>query len=146
MESDDVGCHAAALCAQAVEKAIKGYLLLNSVTPALNHRPDRYLPALLNGSLLRHKEHRGRVSKLFDARAKHAVQTLLKLTPGGAGTRTDLPNTEYPWTEGRHWKHYPAGAAEFARDARLAEWLRVARQVQQTLHKLWSAVDRGPGR
>ena len=72
MQPGDVGCHLAALCAQAIEKSLKGYMLLNGATPTMNHRPDKYLPILLmrDEPLLRYKEHHGHLSKLFDPQTK----------------------------------------------------------------------------
>jgi hypothetical protein len=73
MRADDVGCHVAAMCAQAVEKSIKGYVILNRGTPKLSHRADKYLPLLLGRSpLLRCKDHHSTLSTLFDS-LPHAV-------------------------------------------------------------------------
>jgi hypothetical protein len=47
MRPTDVACHVTALCAQTVEKALKGYLILNRRVARLDHRPDRYLRLLL---------------------------------------------------------------------------------------------------
>jgi hypothetical protein len=97
MQEGDVGCHVAALCAQAIEKSLKGYMVLNGATPAMNHRPDKYLSSLLtkDDPLLRHKGHHGHLSRLFDVATKAAVCRLFDLTPGGLGNRVDAANTEY---------------------------------------------------
>lgn len=145
MLAADVGCHVAALCAQAVEKSIKGYVILNGATPKLGHRPDKYLPMLLtkNDPLLRHRDHHRHLSKLFDPSTTAAVGDLLDLTPGGLGSRTDVPNTEYPWKVAGSWKHVPARAPEFGDSTALAQWLKLARRVHDSLKKLVVAAGRG---
>ncbi len=143
MTSDDIGCHLAAMCAQALEKSLKGYMFLNGATPALDHRPDGYLEELLkNRPLLHHKDHYGKLSALFDAPTKGTLRQLLELTPGGLGNRTDVPNTEYPWTDGAGQHNVPVGAPCFADPKTANDWLLVARRVTDTLHKLMIAVDR----
>lgn len=59
LKKNDVGCHSAAMCAQTIEKSIKGYMILNRVEPKLDHRPDKYLPDLLTkgNPLLRYRDH-----------------------------------------------------------------------------------------
>ena len=144
MQVEDIGCHVAALCSQAIEKSLKGYLLLNGVTPAMNHRPDKYLPNLLtkDDPLLRHREHHAYLSRLFDTGTKAVVKLLFDLTPGGLGSRTDVQNTEYPWTESGEWRHTPFGAAVFRDGKTLKEWVDTAQRVRNTLAKLWISVDR----
>jgi hypothetical protein len=146
MLAGDKGCHVAAMCAQAVEKSLKGYLLLNGAEPAMDHRPDGYVAALLQGDpLLNLRNHRGTLSKLFDARTKEAVTKLLDLTPGGLGARTDTANTEYPWKDGGRWRFAPAEAALLADAATIRTWLDAAKRVSGTLYKLWIGLDRAPG-
>lgn len=144
MISDDVGCHVAAMCAQAIEKSIKGYVIINGATPSLDHRPDKYLPLLLTKGdpLLRHKDHHAHLSKLFDTDTRHAVKALLELTPGGQGRRTDVPNTEYPWQIAGAWTKAPAGSTQFGDDS-VAELLKLAQRIQNTLHRLGIAASRG---
>ncbi len=143
MDPDDVGCHVAAMCAQVIEKSLKAYLFLNAATPALDHRPDGYLVALLRGEmLLRYKDHRAALSKLFDPATKSTVAKLLDLTPGGLGNRVDVPNTEYPWIDAIRGRLPPHGAAEFSNAAEIAAWLATAKRVSDGLRKLWIAVDR----
>ncbi|MBI4917949.1 MAG: hypothetical protein HY825_19080 [Acidobacteria bacterium] len=141
LRREDVGCHAAAMCAQAIEKSLKGYVLLNRAEPAMDHRPDGYLPALLRGDRqLQYRDHRGRLNKLFDAPTRAAVKALLDLTPGGLGPRRDLVNTEYPWKVANRWR-LPA-EEQFAPHAKLMAWLDAAKRVSGTLRSLWIAVDR----
>jgi hypothetical protein len=143
MVEGDVGCHVAAMCAQTVEKSLKGYVLLNGSVPAMDHRPDGYLDAFLRGDrLLNYRDHRGKLSKLFDAQTKAVVTRLLDLTPGGLGAQTGVANTEYPWTDAGRWIFAPAAAPEFAHSATIKIWLDTAKRVSSTLHKLWIAVDR----
>jgi len=67
MRDDDIACHVAAMCAQAIEKRLKGYVLLNRAEPAMDHRPDGYLVALLERApLLHYRDHHRHLSKLFD--------------------------------------------------------------------------------
>ena len=134
---DDVGCHVSAMCAQVVEKSIKGYVIVNGATPSLNHRPDKYLPLLLikDNPLLRHRDHHAHLSKLFDSTTKHAVKALFELTPGGKDRRTDVPNTEYPWQIGGAWKEVPAGSNQFNDDI-IDEMLKLAKRIQNKLHQL----------
>jgi HEPN domain-containing protein len=139
----DVGCHVAALCSQTVEKSIKGYLLLNRVTPRLGHRPDGYLRRLLDQSILQYEQHHSHLSKLFEPQTKDTVRRLLELTPGGQGHRTDVLNTEYPWQQQGQWQHAPIDAGELSDGPSLDLWLRVAQRVHDKLRALWSAADRG---
>jgi hypothetical protein len=142
MVEADVVCHVAAMCAQAIEKSLKGYVFLNGATPAMDHRPDGYLVALLRGDpLLQYEDHRGKLSRLFDAATRDSVTKLLDLTPGGAGNRTDMPNTEYPWTESDRWRFAPS-VHPLADGETIKTWLDAAKRVSGTLHKLWVAVDR----
>jgi hypothetical protein len=145
MQEGDVGCHVAALCAQSIEKSLKGYVLLNGATPGMNHRPDKYLPNLLtkNDPLLRHREHHGYLSRLFDSETKAAVRRLFDLTPGGLGNRIDAINTEYPWVDNGEWGRAPCGDAAFSDRRTLDGWLAVTKRIRDMLRKLWIAVDRG---
>ncbi len=144
MLSDDVGCHVAAMCAQTLEKSIKGYVIVNGGTPSLDHRPDKYLPQLLtkNDPLLRHKDHHSYLAKLFDLPTRKAVQRLLELTPGGNGNATDTPNTEYPWRVGGHWTHTPMGHSQFG-STHPNQWLAMTKRILDTLDKLAIAAGRG---
>ena len=137
----DVGCHVAAMCAQAIEKSIKGYVIVNGATPSLDHRPDKYLPQLLtkDDPLLRHKGHHRHLSKLFDPETRSAVRSLLDLAPGGQGNRTDVPNTEYPWKVRGAWTHTPMGSSHFGAD-HIRAWLKLTMRVVNTLHKLGIAA------
>lgn len=74
----DAGCHTAALCAQTLEKSLKGYLFLNGMTPKLDHRPDKYLSTLLtkNKPLLKYPGHHKHLSALFDQATKGVVKEL----------------------------------------------------------------------
>ena len=145
MSDVDVGCHVAAMCAQAIEKSIKGYVVLNGATPALGDRPDKYLPQLLtrDDPLLRYQDHYRHLSKLFDQQTKHAVRDFLDLTPGGRGNRTDVPNTEYPWKVEGAWARAPADNRGIGSAGRINAWLRIAKRVCDTLNKLVIAAGRG---
>lgn len=139
----DRGCHVSALCAQTVEKSIKGYVVLNGARPATTHRADKYLSTLLSSSaLLRHPEHRPVLSSLFDPSTRGAVRELLDLTPGTTGQK-HVPNTEYPWGEGAEARS-PAGAAEFGSLTDAQRWVGVATRVATTVQKLVIAADRMP--
>ena len=144
MTSEDVGCHVAAMCAQAIEKSIKAYVIVNGATPSLGHRPDKYLPQLLtkNDPLLRYKDHHRHLSKLFDLDTRRTVEALLDLTPGGKGSLTDVANTEYPWKVNGAWKGTPVGSSHFG-DGQLDVWLKLAKRVSDMLHKLLIAAQRG---
>ncbi len=144
MLSQDAGCHVAAMCAQAIEKSIKGYVIANGATPSLDHRPDKYLPLLLTKGdpLLRHQDHYAYLSKLFDSTTRHDIKVLLELTPGGQGNRTDVPNTEYPWKIDGVWAVAPAGSNQFG-DSTAADLLKLAKRISDTLHKLMIAASRG---
>ncbi len=142
MVADDVGCHVAALCAQAIEKSLKGYVYLNGATPAFDHRPDKYVVALLRGEpLLSYADHRAKLSKLFDATTKEIVTKLLDLTPGGLGNRNDVANTEYPWVNAGS-SIAPTVALEFGDITKTKARVETAKRVSSALHKLWIAVDR----
>lgn len=144
LEVGDQGCHCTAMCSQSVEKSIKGYVIVNGSQPSMDHRPDKYLPLLLrDDKLLRYRRHRPRLAKLFDANTRNIVRRLFDLTPGGLGGRNDVPNTEYPWTEGGVWRHAPAKAEVFARRDVLKEWLGTTRRVHETLYKLAMSAIQG---
>lgn len=142
MQRGDVGAHVGALCSQALEKSLKGYVFVNGMTPAMNHRPDKYLRLLLRGSLLRCEDHLPRLSALFDASTKAAVKELFDLTPGGLGKARDVPNTEYPWMHQGEWRYTPYEYPAFSVQRTLNGWLRVAARVSSTLHKLSFVAER----
>lgn len=135
MQDGDTGCHATAMCAQTIEKAIKGYVLLNRSVPALDHRPDKYLTPLLTRSLLQYAGHHRHLSTLFDLRTKRGVTKLLDLTPGATGS--DKENTEYPWGV----TSTPVGDATFSR-ASVEPRLKLARRVHDTSMRLLLSVER----
>ncbi len=145
MTDQDVGCHVAALCSQAMEKSLKGYLLLNGMSPAIDHRPDKYLATLLakDNPLLRYAGHHAHLSRLFDQDSRRTLSQLLDLTPGGLGKRTDVPSTEYPWREEVGWRHAPVEHAAFSDAHALRKWVTAASRMTTTLDKLRKAVDRG---
>jgi hypothetical protein len=142
MEPNDVGAHVAALCAQALEKSLKGYLFLNGMTPAMNHRPDKYLPLLLSRSGVRFESHIRHLAALFDTSTKGAVRELFDLTPGGLGNGKDTPNTEYPWLAQGEWRHTPYAHPAFAVRQTLDSWLKVTARVSSQLHRLGIAAER----
>lgn len=146
MVLDDVGCHVTAMCAQAIEKSIKGYVIVNGATPSLDHRPDKYLPLLLTRGdpLLQHRDHHSHLSKLFDAATKHGVKALLDLTPGAQGSRADVPNTEYPWQIDGAWIKAPAGSTQFGNGS-ADDQIKLTKRIVNTLHKLAIAALRGTG-
>lgn len=133
------------MCAQAVEKSLKAYVLLNGAVPAKTHRPDKYLETLLgkDNPLLRHKGHYKHLSALFNADTKARVKELLDLTPGGLGNRDDVPNTEYPWvTAGESRSPVGMTYPGFGDTTSLRRWLDTAKRVSANLYKLWISVDR----
>jgi hypothetical protein len=144
MQAEDTGCHLAAMCAQTIEKAIKGYMIVNGSSPRMDHRPDKYLKLLLRKDepLLRHKGHYPHLSKLFDNQVRSVVATLLGLNPGGSGGRVDVPNTEYPWQKDGVWRETPTGSPHFA-DNLVDDWIRLARRIWNGLAKLAIAAERG---
>ncbi len=147
MRPQDACCHVASLCAQSIEKCIKGFVFLNGGHPSLDHRPDKYLTTLLtvNGKLLRHPEHYEFLCNLFDPHTKGIVRTLLDLTPGGGGRRNDVPNTEYPWVDSTtgKWSYAPVSAPEFAGSSLSSDWVRAAGRVCAGLHRIFIGLDRG---
>lgn len=143
MLTSDVGCHVAAMCAQAIEKSLKAYVFLNGATPAFDHRPDGYLATLLGGDkLLHYRNHRATLAKVFDPETRAVVTMLLDLTPGGLGSRSDVPNTEYPWTDAAGARFTPSEAIDFGDATKIKTWVAVAKRVSGMLRKLWIAVDR----
>jgi hypothetical protein len=148
MEAKDVGCHIAALCSQALEKSLKGYMLLNGSDPRFDHRPDKYLVGLLAtdaSPLLKYKDHRSHLAKLFTPETKDVVRTLLALTPGGRGRMTDAINTEYPWKEEAEWRQAPCDHGRFSDRSTLKSWVDTTQRVRDVFYKLWNAVDRVTG-
>lgn len=148
LRREDAGCHIAAMCAQTIEKCIKGYMLLNGAEPKLDHRPDKYLSQLLVrrkgviNPLLHHASHQPSLSKIFEPPTRTVIKELLDLTPGGRDNKNDLPNTEYPWTENQNWRWSPCGAAVFAARKDWERWLRTATKVHDGLLGLFEAVQR----
>jgi hypothetical protein len=145
LDPDDRGCHCAAMCAQTLEKSIKGYVIVNGAQPSLDHRPNKYLAELLRpeAPMLKHRSHRSRLSKFFDLPTKSIICDLFELTPGGRGNRDDLPNTEYPWREDGRWRHAPATADIFTKSESLEDWVDVARQTHELLYKLTKSAIQG---
>lgn len=137
LREPDVGCHVAVMCAQAIEKGLKGYLYFNRTPPAMNHRPDKYLRLLLDegGKFLRHSSHHRELGRLFNPEAKARLRALLDLTPGGRGNRSDLPNTEYPWSDDSG-VHVPVGHAVFMDRPTVVQWVLLAKQVTSRLRAL----------
>jgi hypothetical protein len=137
LRKSDVGCHVAVICAQALEKGLKGYLYFNRTPPAMNHRPDKYVRYLLDegGKFLRHPAHHKELSRLFNHDNKARLRELLDLTPGGRGNRNDIPNTEYPWCDA-DGVHTPMGHGVFADRSTTSQWVVVAKQITSGLHRL----------
>lgn len=137
MQVEDVGFHVAVMCAQSVEKSLKGYMHFNRTRPAMNHRPDKYLRLLLDdsGKLLRFPGHHRSLSRLFNRATKARLRGLLDLTPGGRGNRSDVPNTEYPWHDSEGIQ-IPVGHPVFADRQTAAQWVRVAKQITRGLRGL----------
>jgi hypothetical protein len=145
MTAEDVGCHAAALCAQALEKSIKGAVVLNKQTPDMTHRPDKYFGVLLGAKqLFQQPALRSAFFGIFDQETRGRVRALLDLTPGAVVAK-DAPNTEYPWPDEQGHKT-PAGAPVFANRELVASWVETARRVATELEKVAFALDRGPSR
>lgn len=143
MTRADVGCHVAALCAQSLEKSLKGYMFLNGATPAMDHRPDKCVVLLLTSDgLLRSRADLSHLAKLFDQPTRASIRELFDFTPGGRGNVRDIPNTEYPWMEAGAWQHYPAAHPQFQDIATLQVWLQAATRVCNTLHRLAIAAGR----
>lgn len=142
----DAGCHIAAMCAQTIEKSIKGYVILNRTTPALDHRPDKYLILLLTRTstnpLLRYPAHQPKLAKLFDLDTRAVITELFNLTPEARGNRSDLPNTEYPWQEDGEWRWSPCESLTFAKDTDWRKWITAASKIHQGLIRLFEAVRR----
>lgn len=144
MLEPDVGCHVAVMCAQAVEKSIKGYLIFNGTTPEMSHRPDKYLSLLLDGGrFLRHRNHERKLGRLFDRATRTRIRGLLDLTPGGRGSRSDLPNTEYPWSDA-HGTHVPMGHVIFADRQTASQWVIDAKRLANDLHRLVISAELVP--
>lgn len=145
LDLGDQGCHCAAMCSQTLEKSIKGFLLANGVKPKMDHRPDKYLPELLrrNSLLLKRQNDQKRLSRLFDPTTKSVVKRLFDLTPGGLGSRTNAPNTEYPWMMDADWEHAPVTAAIFGDARDMNEWFYVSQRVHTELYRLSKSLLQG---
>jgi len=143
MRNEDVGCHVTAMCAQSVEKSIKGYVLLNNRDFSWDHRPDKYLVNLLtkDDPLLRYKDHYSKLCRIFSPERKASVRKLLDLTPGGLGKGAHTQNTEYPWVVS-DISAAPVGADCFADKGTIDAWVKDARHICDGLRALWIAVDR----
>ncbi len=142
----DAGCHIAAMCAQTIEKSIKGYMILNGATPKLDHAPNKYLPPLLSKTrpnpILYYQDHQRSLQSLFDQDTRAIINELQNFTPGASGQRTDLANTEYPWKEAGDWSHAPCGAAQFAEYEDWKRWIGVATRIHVCLHGLLASAQR----
>ena len=145
MIDQDVGCHVAALCAQALEKSLKGAVVLNKQTPDMTHRADKYFAVMLGArQLFQYAPLRSAFFGIFDQATREHVRALLDVTPG-AGRAKDVPNTEYPW-EDAHGTVVPAGAETFANPELLRSWVVTARRVSAGLQKVAIAIERSPAR
>ena len=145
MDDVDVGCHASALCAQALEKSIKGAVVLNKQTPDMTHRADKYFGVMLGAKqLFQSPVLRNAFAGIFDQQTRAQIRTLLDLTPGTTASK-NVPNTEYPWTDA-HGHRTPAGATVFADRETVTAWVATARRVAVELEKVAIAIERGPGK
>ena len=95
MELRDVGCHLAALCAQALEKSIKGYFVLCGNSSSNTHSVDKFVVTLLRTKCGRLATQFSQVSALFNMAIKGTIRELVELTPGTLG-KNNVPTTEYP--------------------------------------------------
>jgi len=139
---EDVGCHLAALCAQALEKSIKGYFILCGKTPGHSHRADKYLEVLLREGTARYRDHFRKVSALFDAETKGVVRSLISLTPGASRDKNG-PNTEYPWGEPGSLSA-PVESPVFHQVKDHDTWISTAERVVNSLSKLRISAGRLP--
>lgn len=140
MTAADVGCHVTALAAQAVEKSIKGAVVLNHMTPDMRHTAAKYF-AVLVGPTAR-KPLAGTFSALFTNARRGEATRLLALTPGVLGSKS-APNTEYPWDDAGHVRT-PTGAPIFDDPERRRRGVEVARRMSTELLKLAIAMERAP--
>ncbi|GEM_PF-5992290 len=142
LQDGDAGCHIALLCAQAIEKGIKAYLVLNGRTNIANHRPDKELQPLLRGLILQYPDHHSKLSQIFSPPIKATVRNLLGMTPGSKESGQHKPNTEYPWKQEGEWAANPVSYTPFQDQANLTNWLAHSKTIVIGLQKLIISVDR----
>jgi len=145
MKPGDVACQVLAKLSQSVEKSIKGYVLLSHSEVKHSHRADQYLPVLLDRNLrFAEPAHHAKLATLFGPHEKAIVRQLLDWTPGTLG-KSDVPNTEYPWTQKSAGQYQtPYASTVLVQGDDLADYANVCRRIVETLRKLWSERSRRP--
>lgn len=138
MEVRDVGCHLALLCAQALEKSIKGYFILCGKSSSNTHRADKFVATLIRTKCGRLENQFKDISALFNTATKGTIRDLVNLTPGTLGAN-NVPTTEYPWDPGSGGMSTPVGHPAFSN---AVHWLADTKRVVDTLEKLRIAETR----
>jgi hypothetical protein len=140
MLEDDIGCHVALLCAQSIEKCIKGCMLLIGMEAPMSHDVEARIDAFLQQAATRgrRKGPEQQLAELFRARGvRRWARTLLSWTPGAA--TADQPNYEYPWPD-RAEVEIPCGHALFADADERDEWITHARTLSDGAKKIAEAM------
>lgn len=142
MKARDVGCHLALLCAQALEKGIKGYFVLCGNSNSNTHCVDKFVITLLRTKCGRLENQFSQVSRLFNKATKDTIRELVEFTPGTLG-KNNVPTTEYPWVSGPGMS-CPVGYKAFSSSTHQKRWLKDAERVVVSLEKLRIAESRVP--
>jgi HEPN domain-containing protein len=139
----DIGCHVALLCAQSLEKCIKGCMFLVGQTPRLTHSVETAIDSIVVQACQRRDgDVRKRLPELFRARGvRGTVRQLLAMTPGNA--EPDEPNYEYPWrADAARDSELPYAHTLFERVADQREWVRIALHLADETAKIVQALLR----
>ena len=144
LDPGDLGCHIALLCAQALEKCVKGCMLLVGQTPTATHAVEKDIDSLLRAA----SGYRSGAPQfgLRDAYRASGVRRitkqLLDWTPGNA--KSDELNYEYPWRVTRAAElATPFGHPAFEDPSDHREWVRVTTTLVEHAAKIASASRRG---
>jgi hypothetical protein len=149
LDKRDVGCHVALLCAQSLEKSVKGCLLLVGVEAPLNHdvadKIDTILSRLLKGKGKGKGKLNGPVQHLkalFEERGlRPAIAKLRAWTPGAA--TCGEPNYEYPWPAHAETQ-VPTGHVLFEDPSDHFDWVLKAKSLSDGAAKVAEAMRRYP--
>lgn len=142
LDERDVGCHVALLCAQSIEKCIKGCLLLVGGEAKLTHDVADIIDDLL-GRVAARKKSKGseqNLNELFRSRGvRKQIAQLLAWTPGNA--TPEQPNYEYPWPAHVETE-VPTGHELFKDLAEQSEWVIHAKMLSDGAAKVAEALRR----
>jgi HEPN domain-containing protein len=142
LDDRNVGCHVALLCAQSIEKCIKGCLLLVGGEAKLTHDIANIIDDILSRVAAKRKStgSEQNLNGLFRSPGvRKRVTQLLAWTPGNA--TPEQPNYEYPWPA-RVESEVPTGHELFKDADEQSDWVTHAKTLSDGAAKVAEALRR----